>query len=81
MLKYMLDTNIVIYVIKAHPIELLSVFNQHIGRMSISSITFAELIHGVEKSDRPAHNLKYVEDFISRIGCAGIWVKGRQPLR
>ncbi|MCI5149309.1 MAG: tRNA(fMet)-specific endonuclease VapC [Candidatus Electrothrix sp. MAN1_4] len=67
MLKYMLDTNIVIYVIKRRPIEVLETFNRHANQMCISSITFAELIHGAEKSARPEHNLRQVEDFISRL--------------
>jgi tRNA(fMet)-specific endonuclease VapC len=67
MLKYMLDTNIVIYVIKRRPIELLEVFNRHAGQMCISSITLAELLHGVEKSAMPDHNLRQIEDFISRL--------------
>jgi tRNA(fMet)-specific endonuclease VapC len=67
MLKFMLDTNIVIYVIKRRPIELLDVFNRHAGQMCISSITLAELLHGVEKSALPDHNLLMVEDFVSRI--------------
>jgi len=67
MLKYMLDTNIVIYVIKRRPIELLEVFNRHAGQMCISSITLAELLHGVEKSAMPDHNLRQIEDFNSRL--------------
>jgi len=67
MLKYMLDTNIVIYVIKRRPIELLDIFNRHVGQMCISSITLAELLHGVEKSSMPDHNMRQVEDFISRL--------------
>lgn len=67
MLKYMLDTNIVIYVIKRRPLPLLEVFNEHVGHMCISSITLAELLHGVEKSERQEHNLNQVEDFISRL--------------
>ena len=35
--------------------------------MCISSITLAELIHGVEKSSIPEKNMKRVEDFISRL--------------
>ena len=66
-LKYMLNTNIVIYVIKRRPIELLEVFNRHAGKMCISSITLAELLHGVEKSAMPDHNLRQVEDFITRL--------------
>jgi len=67
MLKYMLDTNLVIYVIKRRPQSLRRVFNQHVGQMCISTITFAELMHGVEKSTVPDQNLRNVEDFISRL--------------
>jgi len=63
----MLDTNIAIYVIKRRPIELLQVFNQHTGQLCISSITYAELLHGVEKSSLVDKNLKNVEDFVSRL--------------
>ena len=67
MISYLLDTNIVIYVIKRRPIEALEVFNQHTNRMAISSITLAELIHGAEKSSKPAHNYAVLEDFCSRL--------------
>ncbi len=67
MLKYMLDTNIVIYVIKRRPLEVLDIFNANAGRMCISSITLAELLHGAEKSTMVSHNLKRVEDFVSRL--------------
>jgi tRNA(fMet)-specific endonuclease VapC len=67
MLKYMLDTNMVIYVIKRKPLNILDKFNQNTSRMCISSITLAELLHGVEKSSRSEHNLRQVEDFVSRL--------------
>ncbi|MEE4410528.1 MULTISPECIES: type II toxin-antitoxin system tRNA(fMet)-specific endonuclease VapC [Serratia] len=67
MFSHMLDTNIVIYVIKRRPIEVLSKFNQHAGKMVISSVTYAELIHGVEKSARPTENARVVDDFVSRL--------------
>ncbi len=67
LIKYMLDTNIVIYVIKRRPIEVLDIFNRHVGQMCISSITLAELLHGAEKSARIEHNLAVVEDFVSRL--------------
>jgi tRNA(fMet)-specific endonuclease VapC len=67
MLKYMLDTNIAIYVIKRRPPEALATFNRHAGQLCISSITLSELLHGVEKSGRPDHNLRQVEDFVSRL--------------
>ena len=63
----MLDTNIVIYVIKRRPLEVLDTFNQHAGQMCISSITLSELLHGVEKSAQPDHNLRQVESFVSRL--------------
>jgi len=35
--------------------------------LCISSITVAELMHGVEKSAMPDHNLRQIEDFVSRL--------------
>ncbi len=67
MLRYMLDTNIAIYVIKRRPQEALAQFNRAAGRMCISAVTLAELLHGVEKSSKPEHNLRQVEDFVSRL--------------
>jgi len=67
MLKYMLDTNIVIYVIKRRPLEILETFNAHAGHLCISAITLSELLHGAEKSAQPEKNLRQVEDFISRL--------------
>lgn len=67
MLKYLLDTNIVIYVVKRRPLIALERFNRENGRMAVSSITLAELAHGSEKSSDPARNLRVVEDFFSRL--------------
>ena len=50
-MKYMLDTNICIYAIKNKPPEVIRNFLQHDpDDMCISSITYGELMHGVEKS-------------------------------
>ena len=67
MLKYMLDTNIVIYVLKRRPIQVLDIFNQNTSRMAISSITLSELIYGAEKSQNISKNLEAIEDFISHM--------------
>ena len=67
MLNFLLDTNIVIYVIKAKPAPVAAVFNRHHGRMAISSITLAELFHGAHKSSNPSKNLSLIEDFCSRL--------------
>jgi len=66
-LKYLLDTNIVIHVIKRRPPAVREVFNRQHGRMAISAITLAELVHGAEKSQFSARNLDVVEDFFSRL--------------
>ena len=67
MLRYLLDTHIVIYVIKRRPLQALEIFNRNAGRMAISAITLAELQHGAEKSSNPAANLAVVEDLCSRL--------------
>lgn len=67
MIRYMLDTNICIYVIKKRPVEILDKFNKHASQLSMSTITFAELIHGVEKSQQIDKNYKVIEDFCSRL--------------
>lgn len=67
MLRFLLDTNIAIYVIKRRPIPALALFNEHAGHMAISSITLAELLHGAEKSNASARALAVVEDFCSRL--------------
>lgn len=67
MLRYLLGTNIVIYVIKRRPLSALALFNENAGHMAISSITLAELMHGAEKSNAPTRSLAAVEDFCSRL--------------
>ncbi|MEO6626812.1 MAG: PIN domain-containing protein [Burkholderiaceae bacterium] len=56
-----------IYVIKHRPMAALQLFNEHAEHMAISSITLAELLHGAEKSNAPAHSRAVVEDFCSRL--------------
>ena len=67
MLRYLLDTNIVIYVLKRRPVEVLSTFNANASRMAISAMTLAELLHGAEKSSRVSENLAAIDDFCSRL--------------
>lgn len=78
MLRYLLDTNIVIYVIKRRPLAALESFNQNAGRMAISSITLAELMHGAEKSSKPPANLTVIEDFCSRLDVLPYGAKAAQ---
>lgn len=67
MIKYLLDTNIVIFTIKRKPESLLPKFNQHANQLAISVITLAELIFGAEKSINVNKNLAIVNDFVSRL--------------
>lgn len=67
MLRYLLDTNIVIYVVKRRPVEVMPIFNANAGRMAISAITLSELMHGAEKSSKVSENLAVIEDFCSRL--------------
>lgn len=78
MLKYLLDTNIVIYVIKRRPVEVMGVFNENAGRMAISAITLSELHHGAEKSARVAQNLAVVEEFASLLEVLSYGAKASQ---
>ena len=78
MLRYLLDTNIVIYVLKRRPIGVLSIFNANASRMAISSITLAELLHGAEKSSRVSENLAAIEDFCSRLDVMPYGAKAAQ---
>jgi tRNA(fMet)-specific endonuclease VapC len=50
MIKYMLDTNICIYLIRKHPPEIVEKFdNYRRGEVCISSVTWAELCCGIKK--------------------------------
>ena len=78
MIKYLLDTNIVIYVLKRRPIEALEAFNKNANRIAISSITLSELIYGAEKSANVDKNLEAVEDFVSHLDVLSYDAKASQ---
>ena len=78
MIKYLLDTNIVIYVLKRRPIEVLEAFNKNVNRMAISSITLSELMYGAEKSIHIDKNLEAVEDFVSHLDVLSYDAKASQ---
>jgi tRNA(fMet)-specific endonuclease VapC len=67
MLKYMLDTNIVIYTNKNKPVVVKEAFTAHYGQICISTVTLMELIYGAEKSSAPEHNLSVIEGFAARV--------------
>jgi tRNA(fMet)-specific endonuclease VapC len=65
-MRYLLDTNICIYIIKKQPVK---VFNRlrkcSIGDVAISSISVAELEYGAAKSSRPDQNRNALLEFLS----------------
>ena len=67
MLKYLLDTNIVIYVMKNRPTMVAERFVQHQGQLAISAITLMELVYGAEKSGQPERNLREIAGFTARL--------------
>ncbi|MDQ7057261.1 MAG: type II toxin-antitoxin system VapC family toxin [Ghiorsea sp.] len=67
-LKYILDTNICIYISKEKPIEVLQKFEQlEVGDVGMSMITYAELLYGAKRSQQSKKSLKDLEQLISLI--------------
>lgn len=63
---YMLDTNICIFAIKKRPPVVLAHLQEHVpSEICISSITYAELCHGVEKSQSKSRNRLALTLFLS----------------
>jgi len=64
-MKFMLDTNICIYLIKQKPPKVLKYFRAYsVGEIGISSITLAELRFGVAKSQHIQKNEEALAAFI-----------------
>jgi len=66
-MRYMLDTNICIYVINQRPAHVLPVFNAHQGQMCVSEVTRFELLSGAYKSRVPHKTLHDVGAFCARL--------------
>jgi tRNA(fMet)-specific endonuclease VapC len=67
MLRYMLDTNLCIRVLRDRPQALRARFNAEADGLAISTIVLTELLHGAAKSARPEHNRREVERFAARL--------------
>jgi len=64
-MKYLLDTNICIYIIKRKPTIVLEKFRElPLGNVAISAITLAELEYGIRKSANPDRNLEALNQFL-----------------
>lgn len=67
MLRYMLDTNLCVRVLRDRPSHVRARFNAEADGLSISTIVLAELLHGAAKSARPAQNRAAVQDLVNRL--------------
>lgn len=67
MLRYMLDTNLCIRVLRDRPAQARERFNLEADGLCISTVVLTELLHGAVKSARPAHHRREVERFASRL--------------
>jgi len=66
-MQYLLDTNICIYLFKGKFNLNKKISDVGLQNCAISEITYAELIYGVEKSERPNENLALIEKFTNQI--------------
>ena len=67
MLRYLLDTNFCIRVLRDRPASARRRFNDNAEALVISTVVLMELLHGAAKSARPAENRRAVEDFAARL--------------
>ena len=67
MLRYMLDTNLCIRVLRDRPAGLRECFNAEAAGLCISAVTLAELLYGAEKAARPVEMRQQVEGFAARL--------------
>ncbi|WP_369062403.1 tRNA(fMet)-specific endonuclease VapC [Caulobacter sp. 73W] len=67
MLRYALDTNLCIRVLRDRPPQARERFNATSDSLSISTVVLTELLVGARKSDRPEQNLARVEHFADRL--------------
>ena len=66
MIKYLIDTNICIYIMNRRPIEIIHKFKQFdVGEIGVSTITVSELQYGVAKSKNYRLNEQRIEEFLS----------------
>ena len=63
-MRYLLDTNICIYLSKNHPGLLAKLKQIPVDEAGISVVTYGELVYGAFKSARPKENLHVIGEFI-----------------
>jgi tRNA(fMet)-specific endonuclease VapC len=67
-MRYMLDTNICIYIAKVKPPKVLAHFKQlATGDVAMSVVTYGELRFGAQKSNRSDAALRTLDEFIEAV--------------
>jgi tRNA(fMet)-specific endonuclease VapC len=67
MLRYMLETNLCIRVLRDRPASLRTRFNADAEGLCISTVVLTELLYGAAKSARPEESRRAVENFAARL--------------
>lgn len=72
-MKYLLDTNICIYLIKNHPPQVLESFRTHsLSEVAISTITVFELEYGVAKSQQQRRSKAALTKFLQPLNVVNL---------
>lgn len=70
-MRWMLDTDTCIAVIKQHPVALKKLRGKTVGQVGISSITLGELAFGAEKSSRSRQAREALGEFLVALEVVG----------
>jgi tRNA(fMet)-specific endonuclease VapC len=66
-IRYLLDTNVCIHVMRMPDSKVAAKFNAQAADLAISTVTLHELIHGADKSRRPEFQRNLVNKLVSSI--------------
>ena len=65
-MKYLIDTNICIYIMNNRPIDVIKRFKKvNMGEIGVSTVTISELQYGVSKSQHRKKNQTRLNEFIA----------------
>ncbi|HTZ71746.1 MAG TPA: tRNA(fMet)-specific endonuclease VapC [Acetobacteraceae bacterium] len=67
MLRYLLDTNLCLRVLRHRPASLRARFNAEAEALCLSDVVLYELLYGAERSSDPPRIRREVEHFVSRL--------------
>ena len=79
MMRYMLDTDICIYIMKKKPVQIIQKFRMmEVADIGISSVTLSELEYGVEKSENRERNRFALTHFLAPLQIVSYDVRAAQ---